>query len=167
MNTRSSSSLSLIGALVWMAGVSAPIAAAEARDVAQMAPDELRALFHEPGFSMPDGLGSYNEDYRSNTSASKKERQFEKSAVTVSGNDRGAICTALGDALNYLRGRALAFPRVAYGPDSAILRWYNGNCVTNERPERTRTTNNSVDPVTLKELRRIVVTHPQEYLDAY
>ncbi len=166
MKTTRSACWTLCGALVWLTSASTP-STATAANVTEMSPQQLRALFHQPGFSVPDGLGDYDENYRSVTSASEEKPQFEKSGVTVSGVDRNAICVALGDALNYLRGRALASRRVAYGSGTGILRWYNDHCLTQERSVSPRRAKSSVDPNTLNALRRMALTHPQESLDAY
>lgn len=166
MKTTRSTCCMLCGALVWLTSASTP-SSATAANVTEMSPQELRALFHQPGFSVPDGLGDYDENYRPVTSGSEEKPQFEKSGVIVSGVDRDTICVALGDALNYLRGRALASRRVAYGSETGILRWYNNHCLIQERSASTRTARSSVDRDTLNALRRMVLTHPQESLDAY
>ncbi len=101
------------------------------------------------------------------TPASDYERRTESANVAVSGNKREAVCVALGDALNYLRGRALKSRRVAYGSDTGILRWYNSHCLSSTCGEKTRTAETPVDPMTLEALRRTVLSQPQKTLDAY
>ncbi len=167
MKLTRASCCTLCGALVWMAGTSMSPAALANPAVEEMSPAELRSLFRSPGLIVSDGLGTYNEDYRSVTPASKHEHRIESAHIAVSSADRETVCAALGDALNYLRGRALASRRVAYGPDTDILRWYNRHCLIGPSSEKTSAAKTPVDPRTLEALRHIVLSHPQESLDAY
>ncbi len=167
MKTTRSVCHTLCGALVWLTSASVPWIVVAAPAVDEMSPAELRALFHAPGFGVPDELGTSNEDYRSVASRSEEIRQHSRASLTVSGADRDAICVALGDALNSLRGRAVVSRRVAYGSDSGIVRWYQSHCLIQQRVDGRRAAKAFVDPVTLKALRRIALTHPKESLDAY
>ncbi len=164
MKLTRASCCTLCGALVWMAGAPLFPGALAAPAVDEMSPAELRSLFRAPGLIVPDGLGAYNEDYRTVMPMSKEDRGAD---VAVAGGDRETVCAALGDALNYLRGRALKSRRVAYGSDTDILRWYNRHCLKIPVSEKTSAAKSPVDPVTLAALRRIVLSHPQESLDAY
>ena len=157
----------LCGALVLMAGAHMSPSVLAAPAVDEMSSAELGALFRTPGLVVADGLGAYDEDYRSVTPASSDQRATVSVDAGISGNDREMVCAALGDALNYLRGRALKSRRVAYGSDSGILRWYNSHCLSRPRSEKTGAAKNPVDPNTLQALRRIVSSHPRDSLDAY
>ena len=167
MKQMRASCCALCGALVITAGafMSSGVTAAPAVD--EMSTAELRSLFRTPGLVVADGLGTYDEDYRSLTQASNDERFVASADAAVAGNDRELVCAALGDALNYLRGRALKSRRVAYGSDSGILRWYNRHCLNSPRSENTGEARTPVDPITLQALRRSVSSQPQESLDAY
>lgn len=165
MNSKRRLGSALLGALFCIAGVTAPALAAE--DVAGMSPAELRTLFHQPGFSVPDGLGDYNEDYHAGSRQSAAGQSAESSTIAVSRADRGAICAALADALNYLRGRDFSARRVAYGNDSDIVRWYDNNCVNANRAEPVAASDRVIDHATLKALRRLVIENPPKRLDDY
>lgn len=144
-----------------------PSSVIAASTVAEMNPAELRALFRQPGLSVPDGLGTYNEDYSPTAPAPDKVQRVEHSTIALASIDRGALCVALGDALNYRGGGAMASRRVAYGAKSGISRWYHAHCISKERPQRTPRKRASVDPVTMKALRAYVARNPEETLNAY
>ncbi len=167
MKTATSAYFAMYGALVWLAGASAPLDAAAKQTVAEMNPAELRALFHQPEFSVPDGLGDYNEDYRSTAPAEHEGRNAGISTVAESNIDYSAVCTTLKEALDYPRSRAAASRRVSFEPDSLIVRWYNASCTQGDLVDKPSASGASVDPAELKALRRYVSRNPEAPMNDY